>query len=258
MAFFGLKLSNSGGQNYEQAQPLNLFLVKYRLTIISQIKRLVKTMINDTGSLKVVMRVISNLTSSRKGNWRHATRVIIILTGFTYGIFGLHYGKLDRADVNVEYPRHDELKIATGFLTKKHTRHTSFYVLNIVNIPTSQGVNDPRTVTKNSIINILSDFTLSKPIEQLGWEANGEFTPHLVTVKYFILPSQRAWIADLVSDGRVLINYEQRKIDFYTRRSIRNRLDMEYVAAILLATMALVWMYVEARKQLKQGERNSN
>lgn len=215
-------------------------------------------MINDAGSLKIVMRVVSNLTSSRKGNWWHAIRVISILTGFTYGIFGLHYGKLDRADVNVEYPRYDDLKIVTGVLTKKYTRRTSFFVLNVVDIPTSQGVNDLQAVTKNSTINILSDFTLFEPIERLGWGANGDFSPHFVTVKYFTLPSQRVWVADLASGGDILINYEQRKIDFYTRRSIRNRLDMEYVAAILLATMVLVWMFFEARKQLKQGEQNGN
>lgn len=200
----------------------------------------------------VVLRTAANLFSSRKGDWWHAIRVMIVIAGIGYGGFGLYYGETDRVDLNSDYPRYEQLQIATGMLIRVHTRRTNFLLLEVTGLPKAPVMNNHQIITKNPVIHILSDFTLYNPLERLGWFKNGEFIPHFVTIKYFYLSSGRACVAELVSSGKILINYEQRRIDFDTRHSIQDRLDKECIAAILMGILALTWMFFEAHKQLKR------
>lgn len=209
----------------------------------------------------VILRALKNATSSRKGDWGHAIRVMTVLAGLGYGGFGLYHGTIDREDFDSTYPAYGQLETVSGMLVEERTRRTSFFVLEVTDKPTAPVIRDYRLITDKPVIPIISDYTLTNPLRDQGWKENSgsfSYVPHFVSIKYFRLPSRWAWVAELKYEGRTLISYEQRKADFNVRREMRRNLDSESRIALFLATAALLWIIFEAYAQLKRENQDGN
>lgn len=200
----------------------------------------------------LLKRALKNMITPRKGDWGHALRVMAILGCLGFGGGGLLFGAFDRNDLMFDYPPYEVLKTATGMLLEVRTRRTSTLLLEVDEIPSSPVIRDSQLTTNKPVIRFVSDFTLRKPLETLGWEAQGDIEPRFVSVKYFSLPSGRYWLAELCAGKEVVLNYENRKAGFAARREMRRSLDMECIVALLIGISAFAWMLFEARSQLKR------
>jgi hypothetical protein len=209
----------------------------------------------------VLLRALKNATSSRKGDWGHAIRVMLVLAGIGYGGFGLYHGTPDRKDFKSAYPAYGQLETASGMLVEERTRRTSYFLLEETDKPAAPVIRDHRLITDKPVIPIVSDYTLYTPLRDQGWkETSGSFSyiPHFVSVKYFRLPSHWAWIAELEYEGKTLINYEQRKKDFALRKQDQVKRDRRAAIVVLLAALAFTWIVFEAYVQLKRKNQNGN
>jgi|GEM_PF-6182021 len=204
------------------------------------------------GFVGLLERALKNMTSSRKGDWGHVLRVMMILCGLCYGCFGLFWGTSDREDFMFDYPSYEALKTASGMLLEVRTRRTSSLVLEVDESSSSPVIRDGQLITTKIVIPFVSDFSLREPLEALGWERQYDIAPHFVSVKYFLLPSGRYWLAELSADKEVVLDYENRKSGFSMRREMRQGLDMEYIFALFIGAAAFAWMLVEAGRQLKR------
>jgi len=204
------------------------------------------------GFVALLKRALKNMISPRKGGWGHALRVMAILSGLGFGGFGLLFGSADRNDLSLDYPPYETLKTATGMLLEVRTRRTSYLVLEVDDVPSSPVVRDHQLITSKPVIAFVSDFTVRKPLKSLGWEVQNNIAPHFVSAKYFSLPSGRHWLAELGVGKEVVLNYEDRKTGFATRREMRWSLDTECMFALFMGISAFAWVLVEARSQLRR------
>lgn len=215
-------------------------------------------------SMRIILRdvlqgALKNATSSRKGDWGHAIRVMVVLAGLGYGGSGLYHGTPDRNDFKSAYPAYGQLETASGMLVEERTRRTSYFVLEVTDKPNTPAFRDYRLVTDKPVLPIITNHTLKNPLRDMGWEEEGApITPHFVSIKYFRLPSSRAWVAELKYGGETLINYEQRKADFSVYHEIRRDLDRGSFIALFLSVAAIIWIVVEAYIQLKRENQNGN
>lgn len=206
-----------------------------------------------------LQRALKNATSSRKGDWGHAIRIMVVLAGIGYGGFGLYHGTPDRKDFKSEYPAYGQLETASGMLVEERTRRTSYFVLEITDKSNTPAFRDYRLVTDKPVLPIITNYTLKKPLRDMGWGEGGTpITPHFVSIKYFHLPSNWVWVAELTYDGKTLIDYEQRKADFSVHDEIRRDLDRNSLIAIFLSGAAIFWIVLEAYIQLKREKQDGS
>lgn len=212
--------------------------------------------VNLTG---VLLRALKNATSPRKGDWGHAIRVLLLLVGASYGWFGLYHGKASRDDFRTAYPAYEQLETATGMLIEERTRKTSYLLLEVTDKPATPKVVRSRLVTDKPVLPIITNYTLTNILDDMGWATRGDpITPHFVSIKYFRLPSNWVWVAELEYNGKILLDYERRKSDFYISREIRSNSDRRSLIALLLAVAATIWIIFEAYVQMKRENRDGN
>lgn len=212
--------------------------------------------VNLTG---VLLRALKNATSSRKGDWGHAIRVMLILFGISFGGIGLYYGETGRDDFRSAYPPYEQLETARGMLVEESTRRTRYLLLEVTDKPGTPKVVGSRLVTDKPVLPIITNYTLRNILYDMGWATRGyPITPHFVSIKYFRLPSNWVWVAELKYEGKTLINYEQRKSDFYVSGEIQSNSDRRSIIALLLAAAATIWIVFEAYIQMKRENQNGN
>lgn len=202
----------------------------------------------------VLLRAARNACTPRQGDWAHALRVLLVLTGIGYGGFGLYHTAPSRNDAKSIYPAYEQLEVSSGELILVITRRFDNFVLKPADWPSSTSLTK-ETRARNHL-SIVTDYSLRRPLIDQGWEVKQKFTPHFVTIKYFRLPSQRIWLAEISHKGKVLIDYEQRKSDFLDWRKRRDDMDTEDYISILAAAVALMWIIFEAFNQVKQESKN--
>lgn len=206
--------------------------------------------VNLTG---VLLRALKNATSSRKGDWGHAFRVLLLLVGASYGWFGLYHGKASRDDFHSAYPAYEQLETASGMLVEESTRRTSYLLLEVTDKPAAPKLVGSRLVTDKPVLPIVTNYTLTDILYDMGWATRGyPITPHFVSIKYFRLPSNWVWVAELKYDGKILLDYERRKSGFLVFREIQKDRDRRSVIALLLAVAASIWIVFEAYIQVKR------
>lgn len=210
--------------------------------------------------LAVLLRALKNATSSRKGDWGHAIRVMTVLAGLGYGGFGLYYGMPIRNDFKSVYPAYEKLESASGWLVlNRIRRQPDYFLLEVTDRLIRPTVKDEKLITDRPVLIITSDYTLYQPMDRLGWkDGTYHFTPHYVSIKYFLLPSGWVWIAELNHEGKTLIDYEQRKNDFALITQDQIEGDRKAAIILLLAILTFLWIAFEAYLQLKRENKLGN
>ncbi len=214
----------------------------------------------------VLHRALKNATSSRKGDWGHAIRVMLVLAGMGYGGFGLYHGTPDRGDFNSAYPSYEQLESATGMLVQGRNRRFSYYLFEPTEKPYIPVFRNGRLMTDKPVLYVEDDYTLSQPFEEWGWygkwagygDDNYNLIPHFVTIKYFRMQSGAIWIAELSNRGHLLLDYEHREKGFALRKQDQYELDRSSAIVLLLAVLALTWIVFEAYAQLKRENQDGN
>lgn len=189
---------------------------------------------------QVLIQAAKNMTAARKGDWGHAFRVVLFLGSIGYGWLGLYVYGPEAGDYSYEYPTYAQLESAQGMLTEVRTRRTSYLVLLVGN---------------ESAIPLKTNFTLTNPLRDAGfYDAQHNFVRQQVQIRWFEMPVTKwAWVAELKFKGETLVSYEQRRLDFATSARIRETLNNEYLVAIVIGLVVLVWYLVEAYRQIKKG-----
>lgn len=187
----------------------------------------------------VFIQALKNMTSARKGNWSHAIRVTLLVVSIGYGAFGLYYFSPETKDFATDYPAYELLKSAQGTLIEVRTRRTSYLTL---------------LGSDKSVIPIRTNYTLTAPLRTAGfYDEKHDFVPRHVHIRWFLLPGTKwAWVAELDVGEKILISYEQRKLNFLESARIRSSQQKESFVAALIGLVVLVWFLVEAYLQLKQ------